>query len=253
MASLDQRGVRCPSAGVPFGATDAAGGIAPEVAVGVRFSCWILACCRRRLSIRVDRLLNALPSLEALVVQASDIDLIHPAAPIVAPNLRRLVLRAEALNPESLSLLGRGVYPALSHLELWLGRIAYGWGSTVDILAPLLESAAMPALRHLKLVSDLGDALVDQLAGSRLLPGLSTLDLSHGVLGDSAAARLSARFQHFAHLDRLTLVDNALTPAGVARVCGLGPNIVVGAQCHGGLDSVPFDPPRVSLFDGFGR
>lgn len=200
----------------------------------------------------LDRLLNALPSLEGLVVQATDVDLLHAAAPLVAPNLRRLVLRVEALNPEALVVLGRGVYPALSHLELWLGRIAYSWGGTADDLAPLLESATLPALRHLRLVSDLDDALVDRLAGSPLLSGLVSLDLSHGVLGDHTAARLRKHFSRFAHLDRLTLAGNALSPEGAAGVRALGPNVFVGSQRHAELGSVPFDPPRVSLFDDFG-
>ena len=201
----------------------------------------------------LDRLLNALPSLEALVVHATDVDLRHPAAPIVAPNLRRLVLRVEALNPELLAVLGRGVYPALSHLELWLGRIAYGWGGMVDDLAPLLESGVLPALRHLKLVSDLDDSLVDWLAGSRVLSGLSSLDLSDGVLGDRTAASLRRHYPRFAHLDRLTLAGNALSPEGAAGVRALGSNVFVGFQRHAGLGTVPFDPPRVSLFDDFGR
>ncbi len=200
----------------------------------------------------VDRLLDALPSLEALVVQASDIDGTRPAAPIAAPALRRLVLRVAALNPEWLAVLGRGVYPTLSHLELWLGRIAFGWGATVDDLTPLSDSETMPALRSLKLVSDLDDALIDRLAGSRLLSGLTSLDLSDGVLGDATAARLGKHFARFAHLERLTLAGNALSPAGAAAVRALGPNVVVGTQRHAGVDGVPFDPPCVSLFDAFG-
>ncbi len=199
----------------------------------------------------VDRLLNALPTLDTLAVQATEIVQIDPAPPIVAPHLRRLVLREQALNPEMLAVLGRGVYPALSHLELWLGRIAYGWGCTADVLAPLLACAEMPALRHLKLVSDLDDGLVDGLAESRLLPGLATLDLSHGVLGDDTEARLRRHIARFAHLDRLTLAGNALSPAGAAGVRALGQNIVVGTQRHAGTGDVPFDPPRVSLFDAF--
>src|SRR5262249_28889095 len=73
----------------------------------------------------VDRLLNALPSLEDLVVQASDAGMFE-AAPVVAPRLRRLILRAEALDPRVVTTLGRGSFPALSRLELWLGGIAYG-------------------------------------------------------------------------------------------------------------------------------
>jgi hypothetical protein len=72
------------------------------------------------------------------------------------------------------------------------------------------------------------------------------------VLGDDTAARLREHLPRFAHLDQLTLAGNALSPAGAAGVRVLGPNLVVGTQRHGVLGAVPFDPPRVSLFDALG-
>lgn len=197
----------------------------------------------------VDHLLDALPGLEVLAVQASDVGARPGTAPFQAPALRRLVLRAEALAPATLARLGHGAYPALTQLELWLGRMAYGWDATAHDLAPVLEGAAMPALRHLKLASDLDAALIDALADSPRLPGLATLDLADGVLGDAAVDRLAARFPRFAHLERLTLAGNALTPEGAARARRLGPRVVVGSQRHAGDAEVPFAPPMVSLFD----
>jgi hypothetical protein len=195
----------------------------------------------------VDRLLNALPSLEDLVVQASDVSM-YEAAPIVAPRLRRLVVRAEALDPRVVTTLGRGSFPALSRLELWLGGIAYGWGAAASDLAPLFRSPGLPALRHLMLVCDFGEALIDELAESALLSGLSTLDLSHGVLGDRGALRLRDRFPRFAHLDRLTLTGNAITQQGAAALRDLTPTIVVGCQRSLAPEEIRFDPPLVSLF-----
>lgn len=200
----------------------------------------------------LDRLLTALPALELLVVQASDFDVLRPAAPFEVPRLRRLVLRAEAMNPESIACLGRGHFPALTHLELWLGHFAFGWGGGVNDLAPLFGGAALPALRHLKLVSDLDASLLDGLASGRLLSGLSTLDLADGVFGDEAVDRLGKHFPRFAHLDRLTLAGNALSPEAAARARRLGPDIVVGLQRHSGAGPVPFAPPMVSIFDAFG-
>lgn len=196
----------------------------------------------------VDGLLNALPALEDLVVQASDVGM-YEVTPIVAPRLRRLVVRGEALDPRVVAALGRGRFPALSHLELWLGQIEYGWGATASDLAPLFRSAGLPALRHLTLISDLGEALIDELADSALLTGLSTLDLSHGVLGDGGAARLRDRFTRFAHLDRLTLTGNAITRQDAAALRALTPAIVVGCQRSPDSEEVLFDPPMVSLFN----
>lgn len=197
----------------------------------------------------VDSLLEALPGLEVLAVQASDVEVGPGLARFAAPALRRLVLRADAMDPATLAGLGRGAYPALSHLELWLGRFAYGWGGTADDLAPLFEGAALPALRHLRLVSDLDASLIDLLAEGPLLPGLTALELADGVLDDAAVDRLAARFARFAHLERLSLAGNALTPEGAARARGLGPRVVVGPQRHLGGAEVPFSPPMASIFD----
>lgn len=196
----------------------------------------------------MDRLLNALPSLEDLVVQASDVS-VFEAAPMAAPRLRRLIVRAETLAPQVVTTLGRGSFPALSRLELWLGDIAYGWGATANDLAPLFRSSGLPALRHLTLVSDLGESLIDELAESALLAGLSTLDLSHGVLDDRGAVRLRDRFPRFAHLDRLTLTGNAITQQGAAALRELTPAIVVGCQRSLDSEEIRFDPPLVSLFN----
>jgi hypothetical protein len=196
----------------------------------------------------LDRLLNALPTLEDLVVQASDVSM-WDVAPIVAPRLRRLIVRVETLDPRVVTTLGRGSFPALSHLELWLGEISYGWEATAKDLAPLFRSPGLPALRHLTLVSDLDEALIDELAESSLLSGLSTLDLSHGVLGDRGAVRLRDRFPRFAHLERLTLTGNAITQQSTNALRDLTPSIVVGCQRSLNPEEIHFDPPLVSLFN----
>lgn len=196
----------------------------------------------------LDDLLNALPTLEELVIQASDVE-VNDVTPIVAPRLHRLIVRAEAFELRLLAALARGRFPALTHLELWLGRIEYGCGATARELAPLLGSPGLPALRHLTLVSDLGAPVLDELAESAVLSGLATLDLSHGVLDDGGAARLRDHFPRFAHLERLTLTGNAISRREAAALRALGPALVVGCQRSPESEEIPFDPPRVSLFD----
>ena len=46
-------------------------------------------------------------------------------------------MRAEAFDLRLLATLAQGRFPALAHLELWLGRIAYGCGATARELALL--------------------------------------------------------------------------------------------------------------------
>lgn len=69
-------------------------------------------------------------------------------------------------------------------------------------LLPLLNNPELTALRHLTIVSDLGDAVIDAIAESAILPRLATLDLSHGTLSAAGAARLRDRWSRFAYLRR---------------------------------------------------
>jgi len=197
-------------------------------------------------------LLLALPALEHLVVQARQLGSYFPDANgYAAPMLRSLVLRAEAPSPEVFAALGKAVFPALETLELWFPAYGYGYGGTAADLAPMLNSAQAPALRHLALVGDVGDALVDVLADSAALPRLAALDLSHGTIGDAGAARLRDRWSSFAYLKHLRLTGNAISPALVSALRGLGGRAVDSAWQRCSDDEIyRCDPPAISLFQG---
>lgn len=201
----------------------------------------------------LDRLLVALPRLTELVVQANQIDYHDPASSPCAPALRRLALRADSLSPAFVAALARSRFPVLGTLELWLGDYDYGWGGTADELEPLFAAvSAFPALRHLKLVGDVGDPLIARLADAPLLPGLQTLDLSHGTLGEAGASLLCERWPRFAHLDRLVLTNNLIDPASASRLRELGPR-PPQLGCQRWCEHPPrCAPPALSIFVGPG-
>ncbi|WP_157429730.1 hypothetical protein [Actinomadura oligospora] len=213
-----------------------------------------------RLSVPLEAMLRAVPSLRELVVQCNDISVPHdvfgdePPPPFrEMAHLRRLVLRDEAMNPAVVSALGTSAFPRLESLELWLGRYEYGWGGSARDLDPLLNGPGFEGLRRLTLVSDLDGALVDQLADGALVGRLEFLGLLFGVLDASGASRLRERWSAFGGLRGLDVTGNAI-PAGAARALQeAAPGVVrVGSQ-RMWLDGPRFAPPSVSFFDAWGK
>jgi hypothetical protein len=213
------------------------------------------------LSVPIRRVFAAVPALHELVVQCNDINLVHDIFGSTPPRpfpemtrLRRLVLRDPALNPAVVAALGASSFPELETLELWLGRFEYSWGGSARDLIPLLNGPGFGKLRHLTLVSDLEDALVDVLAESALIARLETLRLPFGMLGASAAARLRGRWSAFSNLIRLDVTGNAMTAAAARALRESAPDVVSLGDQRIRVDEEPyFAPPLVDLFDSWGR
>jgi hypothetical protein len=209
------------------------------------------------LEVPLDRLLAAMPTLEKLVVQCNNIDTAHSTWSTTPPRpfpemacLRRLILRDDALDPAVVSTLGASSFPQLESLELWLGRFEYGWDGSAEDLVPLLNSPGFGKLRHLTLVSDLKDGLVDALADSALLARLESLRLPFGVLEASDATRLRDRWSAFNHLHRLDVTGNAITVAAARALREMAPGVVdLGYQRTWADEDTYFTPPLVGFFD----
>ncbi|MGW3568927.1 hypothetical protein ACWDSL_34575 [Streptomyces sp. NPDC000941] len=212
-----------------------------------------------RLSVPLERVFAAVPTLRELVVQCNDIDMAHdilgtkPPSPFPAmARLRRLVLRDEALNPAVVSALGTSSFPQLESLELWLGHFAYSWGGSARDLVPLLNNPGFAKLRQLALVSDLNDTLVDVLAESALIARLESLRLPFGVLDASGALRLRDRWSAFGNLRRLDVTGNGITAAAARALREMAPDVVeLGDQRIRADDEWRFAPPLVDLFDAW--
>jgi len=82
-------------------------------------------------------------------------------------------------------------FPALEHLELWLGDSGYGWDGTVELLDPLLQGKLFPNLKYLGLRnSEISDEIAEAISTAPILERLEVLDLSMGTLGDRGADAL---------------------------------------------------------------
>lgn len=141
------------------------------------------------------------------------------------PALRRFTFRTGGLPREHLAEIRGARWPRLEALDLWFGDSDYGGDCALADVLPLLDGrVALPALRRLGLRNAaFADELCEPLLASPLLPRLAELDLSLGVLTDAGAEILARGADRLAHLARLSVRENCLTPAGVARLAALGP------------------------------
>ncbi|MFF8833415.1 STM4015 family protein [Streptomyces sp. NPDC015131] len=155
----------------------------------------------------VTELLEAFPGLEEFGARGGTGLVFRPVA---HRHLRLLVLEAGGLPAEVVRGVAAAELPALEFLDLWLGTSEYGGDSGIEDVAPLLDGARLPNLRHLGLRnSDYQDAIAAAVASAPVVPRLRSLDLSMGVLTDTGATAL-LEGQSLTHLERLDLHHNYL-------------------------------------------
>lgn len=136
----------------------------------------------------ISPLLKAFPDLELLRTRGgSGLAISKPKH----AKLRGLILESGGLPAEVVRAIGRSDFPALEHLELWLGTPGYGGDSTVEDLQPILSGKLFPNLKYLGLrncefVNDICAVIVN----SPLVRRIETLDLSLGVLTDEGGRAL---------------------------------------------------------------
>ncbi len=163
----------------------------------------------------VAPLLEAYPDLEAFGVRGGQ-GLEFP--PLTHKKLQTLVVETGGLSAEVVRGIAASDLPALTHLDLWLGTSEYGGDSEVADLAPILSGERLPALRHLALRnSENQDEVCAALAAAPVVAGLTSLDVSMGVLTDDGAAALLSG-QPLTHLEVLDMHYNYLSEAMRARL-----------------------------------
>jgi hypothetical protein len=118
--------------------------------------------------------------------------------------LKSLTIETGGLDRGIFNEVINGDFPALEHLELWLGSDGYGGNVTIADLRPLLSGQLFPRLRYL----GLRDAEnIDEIAGvigaAPILERILTLDLSLGNLSDEGGRALlgSDRLKRLRTLD----------------------------------------------------
>ncbi|MCE5279449.1 MAG: STM4015 family protein [Planctomycetaceae bacterium] len=167
----------------------------------------------------VSPVLQAYPRLEVLRLRGG-IDL--SLGPARHATLRSLVIETGGLPPNILTELASSDLPQLEHLELWLGDSGYGWGSSMDDLAPVLSGRLFPKLQYLGLRdSEVADEVAAAVAQSPLLERISVLDLSLGTLGDAGAAAL-AKSPAVGNLKLLDVSHHYLSKDGLRALKDIG-------------------------------
>jgi hypothetical protein len=157
---------------------------------------------------RVTDLLDAFPELTEFVVRGSE-ELSFPA--VRHERLEKLTIQTGGLPAAVVRGVAAGDFPALTHLELWLGTPNYNGDAEIADLAPILAGDRLPELRHLGLRnSEIQDDLCAALAAAPVVARLESLDLSLGILTDTGAAALLGG-QPLTHLKRLDLHHNYLS------------------------------------------
>ncbi|MFD9003633.1 STM4015 family protein [Streptomyces sp. NPDC059582] len=164
----------------------------------------------------VTRLLRAWPLLEQLGVRGSE-DLV--IEPLRHDGLRTLRIESGGLAAAPVRALSACEFPALRHLELWLGTTWYGGDCTVADIEPLLGALGRcPELRHLGLQnSDIQDEIAAAVAAAPAVAGLESLDLGMGALSDEGGSALLSG-QPLTHLRSLNLRHHFLSDGLVGRL-----------------------------------
>ncbi len=172
---------------------------------------------------------KAFPGLESLFIHSGTWQpkaLMYPTMDF--PKLKELTLETCSMSKERLKCVLGGKMPALERLSLWFGdRDDLGATATADDLDVLLDGSLFPNLRHLGVMNaTFTNEICERLGRSKLLPRLTSVDLSLGMLDDEGAQALTRTPKAFDHLTRLDVSDSFLTMKGLHALAMLNCPIV---------------------------
>jgi hypothetical protein len=175
----------------------------------------------------LGKLWRAVPHLQSLIVQGGEFDL----GAIELPELVRAEFRTGGLSAASAKAIASATWPRIEHLEVWYGDHNYGGTATLADAVALLARGDLPRLTSLGIRNtSFTDELCRVLATSRLVPQLTRLDLSMGIMTDAGAQLFAARKAAFKHLAVLDVSDNYLSEAGLAALKGIARSVVSSEQ-----------------------
>jgi uncharacterized protein (TIGR02996 family) len=127
----------------------------------------------------LSKMWDKLPALETLVLKSG---MGGTLGTLDLPELKKFVRITGGLALDEISAICNASWPKLEHLEVWFGSSQYGAEVALEHIE-MIASSELPALRYLGLCNcELAAEMIPVLARSRLLPQLTTLDLSRGML-----------------------------------------------------------------------
>jgi uncharacterized protein (TIGR02996 family) len=175
----------------------------------------------------VAGVLGAYPELRHLTLRGSTLSL----GELRHAELRAFGLESPRLTRGNLADLRAAVWPRLERLEISFHARSRPPICEARDLTSLFSSEGLRSLRHLG-VRDcpFADEVVRALADSRLLPRLSSLDLSGGTLSAAGVAAMARARLAFSHLSWLELDRNRLTRAAATMARGLAKHVHIGEQ-----------------------
>ncbi len=172
-------------------------------------------------------LLAAYPKLEVLHIRGGN-SLTFPATE--HQHLRELVIQSGGLPASVLQNLAQSRFPALQHLELWLGSEDYGFDADLSLVQQVAEKLRTPQLEYLALCnSELEDEIAQWLAQQSWVAELATLDLSKGTLSDAGGEAL-LHSPHIAQLNTLDLSHHYLSDEMMEKLQQLPCQVLLDEQ-----------------------
>lgn len=177
----------------------------------------------------VSVLYPRLRSLRALRIEMGQLEL----GKINLPELRSFEVVTGGLTVDNVESIENAAWPQLERLTIYTGATDndYGCQVTIHHLEPIFAAQGLGRLRHLGIANtSFADDLPRVLAASRILPQLTSIDLSHGTFGDDGARALIEHAAAFRHLEHIDLSRSYVTPALAAHLQRLGPKIILDEQ-----------------------
>lgn len=170
----------------------------------------------------VTQVLLAFPELEELTYRFGQRSRRDEPSDVLRPirhaRLRRLTLQTGGLPAHVPGAIAACDFPALEHLDVWLGVEFYGGDATTRDLDTLLVGDSLPRLRHLGMMnSEIQDDIAAALAAAPIVARLASLDLSMGTLGDAGVEALLTG-QPLTHLQNLTVKHHFVSDAMTRRL-----------------------------------
>lgn len=168
----------------------------------------------------------AIPQMRSLSIRGGNITL---DAQIDLPNLTSFSVETGSLGKASLHAIATARWPNLESLEIWFGDPNYGANGSLDDIREILAGTGLPKLRALALRNcPFADDVATALTAAPIVRQLRSLDLSMGNLSDRGVATMLAAKSVFAHLDALSIDDNALTNASWPAARDLAKTVTFG-------------------------